>query len=126
KIGRNATHITASRDCLRREAEDCETENAITRFYVRDIGSDGGNDPAHFVAEDAGIGCFARIKRECLEHIAEIHSRGFDIDDYFFRTAGRLNERCKVQRIELTSLARSQTQWHRRIQCSRYARTSTI
>ena len=56
---------------------------------MRDAGADGLHDTADLVAEDAGVGRFARVERERLEHVAEIHAGGFDVDKHLARPAGR-------------------------------------
>ena len=83
QVVRNAAHVAAARQRLRREAEDRETEDAIARRDMRDAGTDRLDHAADFVAEDARIGRFAGIERERLEHVAEVHARGFHFDEHF-------------------------------------------
>ena len=63
------------------------------------------NDAANFVAKNARVGSIARIKCECLEHIAEIHSRCFHFDQHLARTARRQFKRREAERVETTALA---------------------
>ena len=77
---------------------------------MRDTGSNRPNDTANFVAENARIRSVARIKRQRLEHVAEIHSGGFHFDQYLARTALRQLEWSKAKRIEMTAFAGFQTQ----------------
>ena len=77
----------------------------VRRRDVLHAGTDRHDDTANLVAEDARIRCLARIKRERLEHVAEVHARGFDVDQHFTRAAGWQGERRKAQRIEVAALA---------------------
>jgi hypothetical protein len=63
------------------------------------------NDAANFVAKNARVRSIARIKRECLEHIAEIHSRCFHFDQHLARSARRQFKREEAERVETTALA---------------------
>ena len=92
----NPADIAAAREGLRSKAKNGQTENTVPRFNVLDVRADRGHDTRDFVPEDASIRCFTRIKRERLEHIAEIHSRGFDIDHHFAWTAGGQRERTET------------------------------
>ena len=84
---RNAADIAAARQRLRGEAEDRETEDAIAGRDVLHACADGLDHAADFVAEDARVGRFAGIKRERLEDVAEVHARGFHVDQHFARAA---------------------------------------
>src|SRR5207248_9452621 len=101
QIIRNPAHVAGACDRLRRQAEHGQTEDPIARTNVRNIGSDGGDDTANFVSKDTRIWRFARIKRESLKHVAEIHPRRLNIDEYFARLARRLRKRGEPQSIEL-------------------------
>ena len=116
QLARNAAHIAAARQRLRGQAEDGEAKDAIARRDMRHAGADGLDDAADFVAEDARVGRFAGIKRERLEHVAEVHARGFDVDQHFTRPAGRQRERREAQRVEMAALAGLEAQRHRRIE----------
>ncbi len=73
---RDAPHIAAAGEGLRRQAEDGEAEDAVARRHVRDAFADGAHDAADFVAEDARVRRLAGIERERLQHVAEIHAGG--------------------------------------------------
>ena len=104
QIVRNSAHVAGTRDRLCRQPEHSETEDPVARPNMRNIGSDGGNDTANFVSKDAPIGGLAGIKRESLEHVAKIHARRLNVDDYFARPARRLRKRDEPQSIELAPL----------------------
>ena len=109
---RNAPHVAAARQRLRGEAEYREAKHAIARRDVRHARADCLDDAADFIAENARIRRIAGIKRERLEHVAEIHSRGFDVDQHLAGTAGRQREWRETQRIEMPALAGFETQRH--------------
>ena len=110
EFARNAAHIAAARERLRGEAEDREAKHAVARRDVRHARADRLHDAADFVAEDARVGRFAGIKRERLEHVAEIHARGFHVDQHFARPARRQRKRREAQRVEVAALARFEPQ----------------
>ena len=102
------SNVARSRNRPRGQAEDRETEDAITGPDVLNVRADRGDDTSDFVSEDSGIGCFAGIKRKCLEDVAKIQCRRFDVDDNFVGTARRQRERRKSQGVEMAALARFQ------------------
>ena len=59
--------------------------------------ADGQHFPCDFVTEDTSIRCVGRIQAERLEHVAEIHSRGFDLDQHL-----RLDRRGNVNGLNLS------------------------
>ena len=89
QVARNAADIAAARQRLRGKAEHREAKHAVSRCDVRHPRADGLDDTAHFVAEDARIRRFAGIKSERLEHVAEVHARGFDFDQHLDRVRRR-------------------------------------
>ena len=125
QFARNAADITAARQRLRCKAEHREAKHAITRCDVLHARTDGHDDTANLVAEDARIQCLAGIKRESLEHVAEVHARGFDVDQHFTRPAGAQRERREAQRVEVAALAGLEAQRHRRIERLLNGRTSS-
>ena len=116
QIRRNAADIAAARQRLRGEAEYRETKHTISRRDVLHAGADCLDDTADFVAENARIRRIAGIKRERLEHVAEIHSRGFDVDQHFTRAAGRQRKRSEAQGVEMAALAGFEAQRQERIE----------
>jgi hypothetical protein len=88
------------------KAEHGETKHPISWPNMIHTGSDGPNYAGNLVAEDVGVWRFARIQRERLEHVAEIHPCRFDLDEYFAGSAGRQNERRKTQCIQVAAFAR--------------------
>ena len=112
----NAPHVTRTCDRVRGKAKDGETKDMISRSNVRDIGTNRPNDAANFVAENSRIRSVARIKRERLEHVAEIHSRRFHFDQHLTRSTLRQLEWRKAKRIEMTAFTRFQTQRKCRIE----------
>src|SRR6478609_6641664 len=104
QIVRNSAHVAGTRYRLCRQPEHGQTEDPVAWPNVRNIGSNGGDDTANFVSEDARIGRFAGIKRESLQHVAEIHAGRLNVDYYFARPARRLRKRNEPQTIELAPL----------------------
>src|ERR1051325_5265302 len=92
----NDANVSAPGERSCGEAKNCQTENTITWPNVLNPGSHGSNYACDFVSEDPSIRCFPGIKRKRLEHVAEIHSGGFDIDHHFARTALRRREGNKL------------------------------
>jgi hypothetical protein len=82
-------HIAGAGDGVGGEAENGETENTIAGRDMRDLRTDRPNDTGHFVTKDARVRCVARIERERLEHVAEIHSGRFHFDQHLTALAGR-------------------------------------
>ena len=80
---------------------------------MRDSGADGLDHARHFVAEDPRVRRFRRIERERLEHVAEIHARGFHFDHHLARAAGWQGERHQFQRVQQSALAGLEPQRHR-------------
>ena len=113
---RNAAHVAAARQRLGGQAEDREAEDAIAGLTCVNVRTDRRDDAADFVAEDARVRRFAGIQRERLEHVAEIHARGFDVDEHFARTARRQREGREAQRVEMPALAGFEAQRNRRIE----------
>jgi hypothetical protein len=103
KAVRNTAHAAAARNRLRRQAKYSQTKNPVARFHVGNSRTYLSNDPANFVSENSSVRRFTRIKCERLEHIAEIHTRGFDVDDDLARTAGWLREWPKCQSFQVTA-----------------------
>jgi hypothetical protein len=92
------------------DSEDGKTEHAISRRDMRDIGANCFDDAADFVAKNARIRSVARIKRQRLEHVAEIHSGRFHLNQHLARAARRQFERSKAESIETAAFAAFQTQ----------------
>ena len=90
---------------MRGNSEDGETKHTISRRDVRDIGANCFNDAANFVAKNARIRSIARIKRQRLEHVAEIHSGRFHFDQHLTRAARRQFERSKAEGVETAAFA---------------------
>ena len=58
----------------------------------------------------------AGIKRESLEHVAEVHARGLDLDQDLAASAGWQREGREAQAVEQTALAGLEAQRHRGIE----------
>ena len=126
QVGRDAAHVAAARQRLSGEAEYREAEDAIARRDVRYPRADCFDDAADFVAEDSRVRRFAGIKRQRLEHVAEIHARRFHFDQHLTRPAGRQRKRREAQRVEMAALAGFQAQRHRRVEPLLAGRTTAI
>ncbi len=72
---------------------------------MRHARADFPNDATNFVAEDPRVRRVARIKRERLEHVAEIHPGRLHVDQHLARFALRQLEGCETQRIEMPTFA---------------------
>ena len=112
----NAPHVTRTCDGVSGKAEDGETKNMISGNNVRDIATNRPNDAANFITENPRIQSVTRIERECLEHVAEIHSRRFHFDQYLTRSTLRQLKWRKVKRVEMAAFTRFQTQGKPRIE----------
>src|SRR5262249_22705208 len=124
QFARNAADITTARQRLRRQAERREAKHAIARRDVLYAGTDGFDDTANLVAEDARIRRLAGGKRERLEHVAKVHARGFDVDQHFTHPAGRRRKRRETQSVEVAALAGLEAQGRRWIERLLDGRTS--
>ena len=116
QMRRNPSHVSGTRDRVSSDSEDGETEHTISRRDVRDIGANCFNDAADFVAKNARIRSIARIKRQRLEHVAEIHSGRFHFDQHLTRAARRQFERSEAEGVETAAFAAFQTQRQERIE----------
>ena len=116
KVLRNTPHVAARAIVW---VASPNTARPKTRSPGCDVGhtrTDRPNDAANFIAEDARVGRIAGIKRERLEHVAEIHPRRLHVDQDLARSARRQRERRKTQRIEVTALAGFESQRQSRIE----------
>ena len=102
-----------------------KAEDAIARRNVSHARTDLPDDPSNFIAENARDWRIPRIKRERFEHVAEVHARGFDVDQHFTWPAGGQRERREAQRVELAALAGLEAQRHRRIERLLHGGTSS-
>ena len=93
---------------------------------MRDIATNRPNDTANFVTENTCIQSVTRIKRERLEDVTEIHSRGFHFDQDLTRSTLRQLKGRKVKRIEVAAFARFQTQRKFRIEPLLARRATTV
>ena len=85
KIFRHLPHVGGAGQRVGREAENRETERLVADGQMRDAFADCHDLARHFVAEDPRVGGFGGIERERLEHVAEVHAGGFDLDQHFAR-----------------------------------------
>src|SRR6476469_6208785 len=122
----NEPNITSAGYFSCSQAKNGQAENTITGSNVFNARSHGRNDPGHFISENARIGRFSRIKGERLEHVAEIHSGGFDIDDHVAGIALRRREGNKLKCIEVPPIARLEAQWDSGIESFLYGGTAAI
>ena len=97
---------------MRGQAEHGEAEHPVARRQMLDALADGHHLARHFVAEDARIAVSAGIERERLEHVAEIHARGLDLDQHLAGRADRQRERREAQAVEQAALAGFEAQRH--------------
>ena len=89
-----------------RQTEDREPKGLVADGQVSDTRADGDHLAGHFVAENPRVGSFRRIKRQRLEHVAEIHARRLDLDEHLARRAHRQGERHELQAVEQPALTR--------------------
>src|SRR5213075_3316224 len=83
-------------------------------------------DPANFIAKNSRIRSIARVKSQGLEHVAEIHSRRFHLDQHLTRPAWRQFKWREAHGVETAALARLQTQRQRRVEPLFAGWTTTI
>src|SRR6187401_2259208 len=95
---------------MSRNSEDGKTEHAISRRDMSDIGANCFDDAPDFVAKNARIRSIARIQCQRLEHVAEIHSGRFHLNQHLTRAARRHFERTKAEGVETAASAAFQTQ----------------
>ena len=104
-----------ARQRLRGDSEYGEAKNAISRCDVSHARSNLPNDTSHFIAKNSRVRRIARIKRERLEHVAEIHSRRFHFDQHLAGTTRRQLKRSKTKGIKMPTLTGLETQRQRGI-----------
>jgi len=113
---RDGPHIAGPCHRNRCQPEHRQAEHPVARRHMRDAAAHGDDHARHFVTKDAGIGRFCRIERQRLEHIAEIHARGFHLDGHLAGATSRQGEGDQAQRIQQPALAGLQPQRDRGIQ----------
>ncbi|HEY2343848.1 MAG TPA: hypothetical protein VGH90_12480 [Chthoniobacteraceae bacterium] len=107
---RNAPDVARARDRLSRKTKNSEPKYSISRNDVSDGLTDRPNDTGNFVTKNSRIRSVTRIKRESLEHVAEIHSRSFDFDQHLPWFTRRELEGSKAQRVEVAAFASFEAQ----------------
>jgi hypothetical protein len=123
---RDLPDVAASRQRLRRESENGKAEDAVSRSDVGNARSDLRDDATKFIPKNSRVRSIAGIKRQGLEHVAEIHSCRFHFDQYLTRPAWRQFEGREAQGVEATALARFETQRQRRAEPLFAGWTATI
>ncbi len=113
RLAGNGAEITGSSEGLGGEAEGGEAEDAVAGGEVVNAGADFANDAADFVAEDGGVGGFARVEREGLENVAEVHSGGDGFDEDFAGAGCGKSEGRELEGIEVSTFLRLKSERNR-------------
>ena len=67
--------------------------------------ADGQHFPCHLITKNTGIRSLGWVQGERLKHVAEIHSRCFDLNQHLAGPADRQRERSEPQAVKQPAFA---------------------
>ena len=94
------------------KSEHGKTKHTVAWGNVRHSFTDGNDFAGHLITEDASVCGLSRVKRQCLQDIAEIHTRSFHLDQNLATRTRRERERCESEAVQEAAFTGLETQGH--------------